>query len=95
MSAEQCQVSCRNDRLKIKRTFWGIGDFYRCRLHILVNLSGKHLGWNGTGQDLWTHGSTISKQYWAGVWRPHHLQAGLTHYVFLSYSPIVSVMHLR
>ena len=47
MSAEQCQGSCRNDRLKVKRILWGIGNFYRCRLQILVNLSGKHFGWNG------------------------------------------------
>ena len=33
--------------LKIKRIFWGIGNFYRCRLQILANLSGKHFGWNG------------------------------------------------
>ena len=33
---------------KIKRIFWGIGNFYRCRLQILANLSGKHFGWNGT-----------------------------------------------
>ena len=32
---------------KIKRIFWGIGNFYRCRLQILANLSGKHFGWNG------------------------------------------------
>ena len=33
---------------KIKRIFWGIGNFYRYRLQILANLSGKHFGWNGT-----------------------------------------------
>ena len=33
--------------LKIKRIFWGIGNFYRYRLQILANLSGKHFGWNG------------------------------------------------
>ena len=34
--------------LKIKGIFWGIGNFYRYRLQILANLSGKHIGWNGT-----------------------------------------------
>ena len=38
--------------LKIKRTFWGIGNFYRYRLQILANLSGKHFGWNGTLNSL-------------------------------------------
>ena len=33
--------------LKIKRFFWSIGNFYRCRLQILANLSGKDFGWNG------------------------------------------------
>ena len=33
--------------LKIKRIFWGIGNFYRYRLQNLANLSGKHFGWNG------------------------------------------------
>ena len=33
---------------KIKRIFWGIGNFYRYRLQILANLSGKHFGWNGS-----------------------------------------------
>ena len=47
MSAEQCQVSHRNDRLKNQKDFWGIGNFYRYRLQILANLSGKHFGWNG------------------------------------------------
>ena len=48
MSAEQCQGSCRNDRLKNQKDFGGIGNFYRYRLQILANLSGKHFGWNGT-----------------------------------------------
>ena len=48
MSAEQCQGSRRNDRLQNqKKDFWGIGNFYRYRLQILANLSGKHFGWNG------------------------------------------------
>ena len=34
--------------LKIKRMFWGSGNFYRYRLQILANLSGKHVGWNGS-----------------------------------------------
>ena len=34
--------------LKIKWILGGIGNFYRCRLQILANLSGKHFGWNGT-----------------------------------------------
>ena len=29
------------------KDFGGIGNFYRCRLQILANLSGKHFGWNG------------------------------------------------
>ena len=48
MSAEQCQGSRRNDRLKNQKDFMGIGNFYRYRLQILANLSGKHFGWNGT-----------------------------------------------
>ena len=47
MSAEQCQGSRRNDRLEKQKDFLGIGNFYRCRLQILANLSGKHFGWNG------------------------------------------------
>ena len=47
MSAEQCQVSRQNDRLTNQKFFWGIGNFYRYRLQILANLSGKHFGWNG------------------------------------------------
>ena len=47
MSAEQCQGSRRNDRLKNQKDFLGIGNFYRYRLQILANLSGKHFGWNG------------------------------------------------
>ena len=34
--------------LKVKRILGGIGNFYRYRLQILANLSGKHFGWNGT-----------------------------------------------
>ena len=37
--------------LKLKRVFWGIGNFYRYRLQILANLSGKHFGWNGIEDD--------------------------------------------
>ena len=33
--------------VKIKRIFGDIGNFYRYRLQILANLSGKHFGWNG------------------------------------------------
>ena len=32
---------------KIRRILGGIGNFYRYRLQILANLSGKHFGWNG------------------------------------------------
>ena len=41
MSAEQCQVSRRNDRLENQKDLGGIGNFYRCRLQILANLSGR------------------------------------------------------
>ena len=30
---------------KIKRIFGRIGNFYRCRLQILANMSGKDFGW--------------------------------------------------
>ena len=48
--------------LKIKRIFWGIGNFYRYRLQILANLSGEHFGWNGNGCSFFsTHGEFLSE----------------------------------
>ena len=38
------QVSRRNDQLKDQRDFSGLGSFYRWRLQILGNLSGKKFG---------------------------------------------------
>ena len=53
MSAEQCQVSRRNDRLKNQKDFLGgIGNFYCCQLHILANVSGKNFSWNGIQIDI-------------------------------------------
>ena len=44
MSAQQCEVSRRNDQLKIKGFFGGICDFYRCRLEILAKLVNISVG---------------------------------------------------
>ena len=89
MSAEQCQVSRRNDRLKNQKNFGGIGDFYHCRLQILVNLSGKPFGWN----DFFSSFCLVffhffpEFSFWRGIWGVFRVyfgvQRGVVLYIYI------------